>query len=232
MPTGRSGGYERPSHVIETLKDGRDNGCPELRFGEGGFWADGGAGRALRWSMQFDSYLPMAGRESTYFFLWQLSRLMEGKFRRRDDWVLRAGVCLTAGAPGWDVAWFGMVGGVAAAEDHGLYTASRNGPRSRLGMVFKGREVLRQRGQSWSTQRYSAVREPKSRQLARVSKADKQGERVSNGGPASGTGMRGFSVGSLGRGGVEATNDTAGLRIEVGLCVVRRAAQRKWAAAG
>lgn len=38
-------------------------------------------------------------------------------------------------------------------------------------------------------------------------------------------GLRGFSVGSLGRGGVEATNDTAGLRLRVGLRVVRRAAQ-------
>jgi hypothetical protein len=37
MPTGsRSGGYERPSHVIETLKDDRDNGCPELGCGEEG----------------------------------------------------------------------------------------------------------------------------------------------------------------------------------------------------
>ncbi|KAK3301497.1 uncharacterized protein B0H64DRAFT_40222 [Chaetomium fimeti] len=177
-------------------------------------WADGGAERALRWSMQFDSYLPMAGRESTYFFLWQLSRLMEGKFRRRDDWVLRAGVCLTAGAPGWDVAWFGMVGGVAAAEDHGLYTASRNGPRSRLGMVFKGRElgsgsasgqvgqacvcpsrtrksedaphdreraveptyVLRQRGQSWSTQRYSASERHSGTQVKATGKGEQGGQ--------------------------------------------------------
>jgi hypothetical protein len=80
----------------------------------------------------------MAGRKSTYFFLWQLSRLMEGKFRRRDDWVLMAGVCLTAGAPGWMSPGLVWWGDVAAAEGHGLYSASQNGPRSRLGMAFKG----------------------------------------------------------------------------------------------
>lgn len=97
-----------------------------------------GTGRALRWSMQFDFVLTHGWKGVDLFFLWQLSRLMEGKFRRRDDWVLMAGVCLTAGAPGWmspGLVWWGVSQQLRAT----VYSASQNGPRSRLGMAFKGR---------------------------------------------------------------------------------------------
>jgi hypothetical protein len=139
--------------------------------------------------MQSDFVLTHGWKGVDLFFLWQLSRLMEGKFRRRDDWVLMAGVCLTAGAPGWmspGLVWWGVSQQLRAT----VCTRPRRTDQG-VGWGWPSRdgEVFRQRGRSWWTQRYSAVREPKSRQLARVSKADKQGERVSDGGPAGGTRM-------------------------------------------
>jgi hypothetical protein len=74
-------------------------------------------------------------------FSWQLSRSMEGKFRRRDEWVLRAAVCLTAGAPGWMSPGFqvGVGGDVAAGEAKVFTSCSR--PKSRSRRDFRGTRI-------------------------------------------------------------------------------------------
>lgn len=92
----------------------------------------------MEYAIRFRTY-PLLVGNLDFSRLAQLSRLTEEKSRRRDDWVLIVGVCLTAPALRWVSPGCGLVGDVAAAGEVKVCTRlSRNGPGSRLRRVFFG----------------------------------------------------------------------------------------------